>query len=110
MLTSQRFGPGFLVAAAFIGPGTVTTASLAGAQHGFALAWAVVAAIGATLVLQEMAARLGAVFERSDALSGQLARVALDGIDCALLEPATFMNRSGASVASALSRWPGLAP
>ena len=36
----RRFGPGFLVAAAFIGPGTVTTASLAGAQHGFALAWA----------------------------------------------------------------------
>ena len=57
----RRFGPGFLVAAAFIGPGTVTTASLAGAQHGFALAWAVVAAIAATLVLQEMAARLGAV-------------------------------------------------
>lgn len=57
----RRFGPGFLVAAAFIGPGTVTTASLAGAQHGFALAWAVLAAIAATLVLQEMAARLGAV-------------------------------------------------
>ena len=57
----RRFGPGFLVAAAFIGPGTVTTASLAGAQHGFTLAWAVVAAIAATLVLQEMAARLGAV-------------------------------------------------
>ena len=57
----RRFGPGFLVAAAFIGPGTVTTASLAGAQHGFALAWAVLAAVAATLVLQEMAARLGAV-------------------------------------------------
>ena len=57
----RRFGPGFLVAAAFIGPGTVTTASLAGAQHGFALAWAVLAATAATLVLQEMAARLGAV-------------------------------------------------
>jgi len=52
MFTSHRFGPGFLVAAAFIGPGTVTTASLAGAQHGFALAWAVLAAIAATLVLQ----------------------------------------------------------
>jgi manganese transport protein len=61
MFTSHRFGPGFLVAAAVIGPGTVTTASLAGAQHGFALAWAVLAAIAATLVLQEMAARLGAV-------------------------------------------------
>ncbi|MCA1799139.1 MAG: Nramp family divalent metal transporter, partial [Xanthomonadaceae bacterium] len=56
-----RFGPGFLVAAAFIGPGTVTTASLAGARYGFALAWAVLAAIAATLILQEMSARLGAV-------------------------------------------------
>jgi manganese transport protein len=57
----SRFGPGFLVAAAFIGPGTVTTASLAGARYGFGVAWAVVCAIVATLILQEMAARLGAV-------------------------------------------------
>jgi len=61
MRSGTRFGPGFLVAAAFIGPGTVTTASLAGARQGYALAWAVVAATLATLVLQEMAARLGAV-------------------------------------------------
>lgn len=59
-------------------------------------------------VVERLAARHGAVFERSDALSGQLARVALGGIDCALLEPATFMNRSGASVAAALAHWPGL--
>jgi manganese transport protein len=57
----RQFGPGFLVAAAFIGPGTVTTASLAGSRYGYTLAWAIVAAIVATLVLQEMAARLGAV-------------------------------------------------
>ena len=56
-----RFGPGFLVAAAFIGPGTVTTASLAGATHGPTLAWAVAAALAATVILQEMSARLGAV-------------------------------------------------
>ncbi len=61
MRSGTRFGPAFLVAAAFIGPGTVTTASLAGARQGYALAWAVVAATLATLVLQEMAARLGAV-------------------------------------------------
>ncbi len=61
MRSGPRFGPGFLVAAAFIGPGTVTTASLAGARQGYALAWAVLAATLATLVLQEMAVRLGAV-------------------------------------------------
>jgi manganese transport protein len=57
----KRIGPGLLVMAAFIGPGTVTTASKAGAQYGFALMWALLFSILATLVLQEMAARLGLV-------------------------------------------------
>ena len=52
-------GPGFLIAAAFIGPGTVTTATLAGANFGHALLWAVLFSVIATLVLQEMSARLG---------------------------------------------------
>ena len=56
-----RLGPGLLVTAAFIGPGTVTTASVAGAQFGFALLWAVVFSVIATLILQEMAARLGVI-------------------------------------------------
>jgi len=52
-------GPGWLVAAAFIGPGTVTTATLAGAGYGTALLWALLFSTVATMVLQEMAARLG---------------------------------------------------
>ena len=60
----SRFGPGFMVAAAFIGPGTITTASLAGAGHGLALVWALAFSILTTLVLQEMAARLGVVGRR----------------------------------------------
>ncbi|WOI53930.1 Nramp family divalent metal transporter [Parvularcula sp. LCG005] len=55
-----KIGPGALVAAAFIGPGTVTTCTLAGANFGFALLWALVFATMATIVLQDMAARLGA--------------------------------------------------
>jgi NRAMP (natural resistance-associated macrophage protein)-like metal ion transporter len=47
--------------AAFVGPGTVTTASKAGADYGFALLWALLFSVVATLVLQEMAARLGLV-------------------------------------------------
>jgi manganese transport protein len=54
-------GPGWIVAAAFIGPGTVTTATLAGAGFGVTLLWALTFSIGATLILQEMAARLGVV-------------------------------------------------
>lgn len=58
---TRRFGPGLLVTAAFIGPGTVTTASISGANFGFALVWAVVFSVGAAMVLQEMSARLGVV-------------------------------------------------
>jgi len=57
----NKFGPGILVTAAFIGPGTITTASSAGATFGFALLWALVFSVFATIVLQEMAARLGLV-------------------------------------------------
>lgn len=56
-----RIGPGALVAAAFIGPGTVTTCTLAGVRTGTALLWALVFATVGTIVLQEMAARLGTV-------------------------------------------------
>ena len=51
--------------AAFIGPGTVTTASIAGAGFGFALLWTLVFSVVATMVLQEMSARLGLVTRRS---------------------------------------------
>jgi len=57
----SRTGPGWIVAAAFIGPGTVTTATLAGAAYGAALLWALLFGVLATMVLQEMAARLGLV-------------------------------------------------
>jgi len=56
-----RIGPGALVAAAFIGPGTVTTCTLAGVRSGTALLWALVFATVGTMVLQEMAARLGTI-------------------------------------------------
>jgi len=52
-------GPGALVAAAFIGPGTVTACTIAGASFGFALVWALVFATVATIILQSMSARLG---------------------------------------------------
>ncbi len=58
----KNIGPGTLIAAAFIGPGTVTVCTLAGVQFGFTLLWAMVLSIVATIVLQEMAARLGLVY------------------------------------------------
>ncbi|HMQ06132.1 MAG TPA: Nramp family divalent metal transporter [Saprospiraceae bacterium] len=53
------FGPATLVAAAFIGPGTVTVCTLAGSNYGFTLLWALLFSIATTIILQEMAARLG---------------------------------------------------
>ncbi len=47
-----------VIAAAFIGPGTVTTAASAGAEHGYALLWALAFSTLACLVLQEAAGRL----------------------------------------------------
>ncbi len=47
-----------VIAAAFIGPGTVTTASAAGANYGYSLLWALLFSTFACLVLQESAARV----------------------------------------------------
>ncbi len=58
----KNIGPGTLVAAAFIGPGTVTVCSISGANYGFTLLWALGLSILATIVLQEMSARLGLVY------------------------------------------------
>ncbi|MBB3167628.1 Nramp family divalent metal transporter [Simiduia aestuariiviva] len=60
-MNKPKLGPGLLVAAAFIGPGTMATASQAGASFGFALLWALLFSVLATWILQEMAARLGLV-------------------------------------------------
>jgi manganese transport protein len=57
----KNIGPGALVAAAFIGPGTVTTATLSGASFGYTLLWAMLFSTIATIVLQEMSARLGII-------------------------------------------------
>ncbi len=55
----QDWGPGFVVTAAFVGPGTVTVCSLAGAQYGLSLLWVLLWSVIATVILQEMAAHLG---------------------------------------------------
>ncbi len=49
---------GSVIAAAFLGPGTITTAARAGAGHGYSLLWALALATCACLVLQEAGARL----------------------------------------------------
>ncbi|GAA0858553.1 Nramp family divalent metal transporter [Aliiglaciecola litoralis] len=73
----KKFGPALLVTAAFIGPGTVTTATLAGGSYGYALVWALVFSAIATFVLQEMASRLGLVTGKglAEAIRGQFSGI-----------------------------------
>lgn len=61
----KNIGPGPLVAAAFIGPGTVTVCTIAGVKFGLSLLWAMLISILITAVFQEMSARLGVVSQKS---------------------------------------------
>ena len=57
----KEVGPGAVVAAAFIGPGTVTSCSLSGANYGYALLWAILFSTISVIIMQSMASRLGIV-------------------------------------------------
>ena len=50
-----------VIAAAFIGPGTITTAAVSGAKFGFNLLWALLFSTFACLILQEASARITVV-------------------------------------------------
>ncbi len=67
-------GPGILVAAAFIGPGTITACTIAGVGFGYALLWAMLLSVIATIFLQEMAARVGLVTRKGlpEAIKGAI--------------------------------------
>lgn len=54
-------GPGFLIVGSFIGPGTVTSSTKAGADYGFQLFWCIIFSVIAVIVMQGMSARLGIV-------------------------------------------------
>lgn len=81
----KNIGPGALIAAAFIGPGTVTLCTLAGVQFGYTLLWAMTLSIIATVVLQEMAARVGIITQKG------LATVIKEQIKSPLLKKAAVI-------------------
>lgn len=64
MRLKKYFGPSTLVTAAFIGPGTLTVCTLSGASFGYTLLWVLLFATIATIVLQEMTARLGLITQQ----------------------------------------------
>ncbi|TDN87617.1 NRAMP (natural resistance-associated macrophage protein)-like metal ion transporter [Salegentibacter sp. 24] len=70
----RNLGPGILISAAFIGPGTVTVCTLAGVEFGYGLLWALLLSVFSCIILQEMAARLGVVSQKglSDVIREQV--------------------------------------
>jgi len=51
-------GPAAVITSAFVGPGTITTATAAGVNFGYALLWAVIFSGFASIVIMNMASRL----------------------------------------------------
>ncbi len=62
---SKYFGPGPIIAAAFIGPGTVTLCSLAGAKFGMSLLWTIIIAILIAIILQSMAIKVSILAKKN---------------------------------------------
>lgn len=63
----QKFkdmGPAAIITSAFVGPGTITTATIAGIDFGYKLLWAVGFSVIALLVLMEMASRIGIIAQK----------------------------------------------
>ncbi len=106
-----------MIAAAFLGPGTVTTAGRAGAAYGYSLLWTLVFATLACGVLQEASGRLTvvsglnlgeAVSRRFGGAGGQAVRYLAAGaifLGCAAYEAGNILGGvAGAELGVGLSR------
>jgi len=116
-MKKRRFslGPATLVAAAFIGPGTVTTCTLAGANFGYALVWALVFSVVACVLLQEMSARLGVITRQGlgEVLNQQFTQPLARWLIFALVAVAIFIGNAayeGGNIAGAALGLQAIAP
>ncbi len=103
-------GPGTLVTAAFIGPGTVTVCTLAGVRSGYMLLWALLFSVIATLILQEMTGRLGIVSRRGfgEAIRGQLTNPVARVVGILLVLSAILIGNvayEGGNISGAVLGW-----
>lgn len=95
-LSAYRPGPGMMVSAAFIGPGTVTACTLAGANFGFALIWALVFATITTIILQGFAVRIALVSRMglAEAMMASVPSAALKFLAALLLIAALLLGNA----------------
>lgn len=92
----SSLGPGSVVAAAFIGPGTITMCSIAGAQFGYSLVWALIISILITLVIQSTVVRISIVSTKplSKLLINQFRNKYLKFLSIFLLISAIFVGNA----------------
>lgn len=90
------FGPSTLVTAAFIGPGTLTVCTLSGANFGYSLLWVLLFATLSTIILQEMAARLGLIMQQGlgEAMRSQIQHPVTRGISFLLVFTAIVLGNA----------------
>ena len=95
-LSRYRPGPGMMVSAAFIGPGTVTACTLAGANFGFALLWALAFATVTTIILQSFAVRIALVTQLglAEAMLKSVASPIIRGLAALLLISALVLGNA----------------
>lgn len=60
----RSMGPAAIITSLFVGPGSITTATLAGANFQYALIWAVAFSVIALIVLMAMASRIGIITQK----------------------------------------------
>lgn len=106
----KYFGPSTLVAAAFIGPGTITVCTLAGVRSGYMLLWALLFSVIATVVLQEMTGRLGIITRKGfgEAIREQLSNPILRLAGILLVFSAVVIGNiayEGGNISGAVLGW-----
>lgn len=92
----KYFGPSTLVTAAFIGPGTLTVCTISGANFGYTLLWVLLFATISTIILQEMAARLGLITQQGlgEAIRSQVSNPLLKIISIGLIFTAIIVGNA----------------
>ncbi|MFK7954361.1 MAG: divalent metal cation transporter, partial [Ekhidna sp.] len=92
----KYFGPSTLVTAAFIGPGTLTVCTISGANFGYTLLWVLLFATISTIILQEMAARLGLITQRGlgEAIRSQIQHPIVKWLSIALVFTAIIIGNA----------------
>lgn len=61
----KNMGPAAIITSAFVGPGTITAATIAGVKFGYDLLWAGVFSVISLIILMEMSSRLGIIANKN---------------------------------------------